>query len=173
MAKFEELEEFEDDVLELPIHGKTYAIPAVDGATGLWAQRLLETVEAARAEGDIDAGKLDDKDERILYERMLGDALDEMLADGVNWQRIGHCAMTVFFWTTTTRQQAEAFWKAGGDPERARSAASPNRASRRASAAAASKTPSRASTSGTRAPKTSAARKTRGSAGPKSSPSGT
>jgi hypothetical protein len=171
MAKFEELEEFGDDVLELPIHGVTYVIPAVDGATGLWAQRLLETVEAAKEAGDVDAGQLDDDDERLLYQKMLGPTFDEMLDNGVNWQRLGHAAMTVFFWTTTTREQAEAYWKAGGDPNRARSAASPNRASRRASAAAARTTRSRASTSGTKASPTS--RKTRGSAGRTSSATGT
>lgn len=173
MVAFGEVDEFLDDVLELPIGGKTYVIEAVDGETGLWAQRIVETLQAARKAGDVDAGKLSDGDERILVERMLGDTLNEMLADGVKWPRISHAGMTAFFWTTMDQETAEAYWKSGGNPEAARSAEStPPRASRRASGGAASSMRSRASTSGTRAPKTSAARKTRGSAGRTSSASG-
>ena len=168
---FKELDEFLDDSLTLPIGGKAYEVPAVPGRDGLWAQKLLAEVERAKDAGQADAGKLDDGDERLLYQRMLGPVFDEMLTDGVSWQRISHAAMTVFFWTTADRDTAEKYWTAGGDPERLGSAGSPNRASRRASAAAANTTRKRASTSGTKAAKTSA-RKKPGSPGKKSSPSG-
>ena len=172
MVAFEELEEFEDDVLELPIQGKTYVVEAVDGETGLWAQRIVETVQAARQAGDVDAGRLSDGDERILCERMLGSALREMLDDGVKWPRISHAGMTVFFWTTMDRETAEKYWKSGGNPEAARSAAStPQRGSRRASEGAANTTRKQGSGSGTKASPTKA-RPTRGSAGRTSSASG-
>jgi len=163
--EFGELNEFLDDSITLPVPGKegtkSYVIPSVDGKTGLWAQRLLDEVERARDAGEADAGKLDDGDERLLYERMLGPVLDEMLEDGVKWQKISHAAMTVFFWTTASREKAVQYWRAGGDPERLRSAGSPNRASRRASAAAARTTRKPGSTSGTKAPKGSAKKKRR------------
>lgn len=155
--EFGELSEFLDDSITLPVPGKDgtkdYVIPSVDGKTGLWAQHLLEEVERAREDGNPDAGKLDDGDERLLYERMLGPVLGTMLDDGVRWQTISHAAMTVFFWTTAGRDAAIKYWKAGGSPERLRSAGSPNRASRRASAAAANTTRKQGSTSGTRASK--------------------
>jgi len=156
--EFGELDEFVDDSITLPVPGKdgtkAYVIPSVDGKTGLWAQRLLEEVERARETGDADAGKLDDGDERLLYERMLGPVLGEMLDDGVRWQKISHAAMTVFFWTTAGRDKAIQYWRAGGDPERLRSAG--NRASRRASEGAARTTRKRASGNGTKARKSSA-----------------
>lgn len=157
--EFGELDEFLDDSITLPIGGRDYVIPSVPGKDGLWAQRLLEEVDRAKKAGDADAGKLDDGDERMLYQRMLGPVFDEMLADDVKWQRISHAAMTVFFWTTSSRETAVKYWKAGGSPERLRSAGSPNRASRRASAAAARTTQKRASTSGTKARKGSPKKK--------------
>ncbi|GAA2298283.1 hypothetical protein GCM10010402_66100 [Actinomadura luteofluorescens] len=154
--EFEELEEFIDDTLPLPIHGKTYVIPAVDGKTGVWAQKILAEIERAKDAGQADAGKLNDGDERILIERMLGPVLDEMVEDEVKWPRISHAGMTVFFWTVVDRAAAAKYWKSGGDPEALGSAAGQNRRSRRASEAAERTTRKRASTSGTKARKTSA-----------------
>ena len=165
---FEELDDFLDDSLTLPMGGKEYVVPAVPGRDGLWAQRVLEEVERAKKEGDADAGKLDDGDERLLYQRMLGPTFDEMLADGVTWQRISHAAMTVFFWTISSRDTAVKYWRAGGDPERLRPAG--NRRSRRASEAAERTTRKQGSGSGTKARKTSA--KGKKSRGGKSSASG-
>lgn len=168
--EFGELDDFIDDSITLPgVPGrdgkKDYDVEAVDGADGIWAQRLLAEVERARESGDADAGKLDDGDERLLYQRMLGPVMDQMIADGVKWPRISHAAMTVYFWTTVGRDKAVAYWKSGGDPERLSPAG--NRASRRASAAAERTTRKRASGSGTKAPKTSA-RKSKASPGKKS-----
>ncbi|TYK47153.1 DUF7426 family protein [Actinomadura decatromicini] len=155
--EFEDVDELFDSSLTLPINGKKYRIPAVSGFDGLWAQRVVEEIRKAKAGGDVDAGKLNDGDERLLYERMLGPALDEMLKDGVEWERIGHAGMTMFLRTTASREDAQAYWKAGGDlPEADGSAGSPNRATRRASAAAARSTKKQGSTSGTRARKGSA-----------------
>lgn len=168
-SEFGELNEFLDDSITLPLPGrngktKVYEIPAVDGETGLWAERLFAEIMKAHEGGKPDAGKLDDGDERIFYERMLGDTLGEMIADGVKWPRISHAAMTVYTWTTTNRDTAVKYWDAGGNPESVRPAG--NRASRRASAAAARSTKKRASGSGTKARKTSA--KSKGSPGRKS-----
>ncbi|TDD90772.1 DUF7426 family protein [Actinomadura rubrisoli] len=157
---FTELDEFFDDTITLPIGGKPYIIDGVSGEDGLWAQRLVDAIERAKKEEDVDVGKLDDGDERLLYQRMLGDTFDEMLSDKVKWAKIGHAAMTVFFWTTQNKTVAEQYWQAGGDPEALGSAEpTPNRASRRASAAAARSTRSPAPTNGTRARSTSAAKK--------------
>ncbi|WP_242908669.1 DUF7426 family protein [Actinomadura terrae] len=161
MAEFEDIDEVFDSSLTLPINGKKYRIPPVSGLDGLWAQRVVEEIRKAKNGGDVDAGKLNDGDERLLYQRMLGPVFEEMLADGVKWDRISHAGMTMFLWTTATHDDAESYWKAGGDiPEALGSAEStPNRASRRASAAAERTTKRQVSTSGTRAPKTSAAKR--------------
>lgn len=170
---FRDLDEFFADFLELPIGGKTYRVPDVPAADGLWAQRIVEEIRKAKRAGDADAGKLDDGDERLLYQRMLGPVFDEMMADGVGWSKVTHAGMTAFIWATNDREAAEKYWESGGDPEALGSAGSTqNRASRRASAAAARTTQKRASTSGTKAPSSSAARKTRGSAGTKPSTPG-
>lgn len=174
---FKDLDEFltGSSGLELPIGGKVYAIPDLDGPTGLWAQRMWEDIGRARAGGDEEAGKFDDADERLLVERMLGSALEEMLGDGVTWTRIQTAGMTAYLYFAVGEEAARKYWEAGGDPEAMSPATEtpPNRASRRASAAAARTTRKAASGSGTKAKasKPSSGKKA-GSPGRKSSTSG-
>lgn len=173
---FKDLDEFLDDGssgLELPIGGKVYKVPDLDGPTGLWAERLAAALGRDDDEG---ADALDDGDERILAERMLGSALEEMVADGVAWPKIRIAGMTAFFYHVDQPEAARRYWEAGGNPEAAGPAeeeTQPNRASRRASAAAARTTRKRASGSGTKAKasKPSSGKKA-GSPGRKSSTSG-
>lgn len=174
---FKDLDEFLDDGssgLELPIGGKVYKVPDLDGPTGLWAERLAA---ALGRDDDDGADALDDGDERILAERMLGSALEEMVSDGVAWPKIRIAGMTAFFYHVDQPEAARRYWEAGGNPEAAGPAqeegTQPNRASRRASAAAARTTRKRASGSGTKAKasKPSSGKKA-GSPGRKSSTSG-
>ncbi|MFB4320673.1 hypothetical protein [Actinomadura sp. 21ATH] len=162
MSDWKDLDDFlDEEYLELPIQGRVYRIEDVDGETALRVRRLAkigQEAAAARKAGrpvDESAVVLDDADEDLLYERVLGEAYEQMRADGVKNSRIKMAAQTAMVWIISDKDSARAFWEAGGDPEATGPA--PNRASRRASAASARKTPSRASTKSTRASKSTAA----------------
>jgi hypothetical protein len=112
---FRDLDEFFDDSLRLPMGGKVYVVPPVDATTGLRLQRMLGVAAAASAGASVDAGdlaalNLGDDDERDLYEKCLGTAYDEMLADGVSWPRIRHAGITAFMWAAGNRELAESVW---------------------------------------------------------------
>lgn len=180
---FKDLREFSQGrFIDLPIDGVTYRINDVDGETGLLVQRLMDAAFAAMQDGDaaeldLDEELLDDASEISSYERVLGDAYQQMLEDGVGWSDIKTAAMTTMLWIYTDEDTASKFWEAGGDLSKVEGKApapAANRASRRASSAAARKTRSRASTSGTRASRSTTARKAKapGSRGGTSSPSG-
>lgn len=158
---FKDLRELREQArLELPIDGKTYVVYDVDAETGLWAQELVDLGIAAYQGAEVDGSVLDDGDERNMYARLLGKTLDEMLADGVAWSDIKHAGITALLWIAHDEETAAKYWESTpGEAER-EAQKPPNRASRRASAAAARTTRTRASTSGTKAAKTSAARKT-------------
>lgn len=116
---FRDLNEFFDSALELPVRGKLYRIESPDAATGLWCQRLFNVAVAASSGQDVtedDAAKLklDDDQERDLFQRLLGDTLDEMVSDGLKWSEIQHVGKTAFFWTALGAEQAEQFWNTGG-----------------------------------------------------------
>lgn len=181
---FKDLREFSAGRhIDLPIDGVTYRINDVDGETGLLIQRLMDAAFAAMQDGDaaeldLDDELLDDASEISSYERVLGDAYQQMIDDGVGWTDIKTAAMTTMLWIYTDEDTACKFWEAGGDLSKvegkAPAPAGANRASRRASSAAARKTRSRASTSGTRASRSTAKTKAKapGSRGGTSSPSG-
>lgn len=146
---FRDLDEFFDSSLRLPIRGKTYLVPSPPAEDGLWIMRMLTTADRARAGEEIDAAvlaglQLDDAQERSLYERCLGPALPEMLADGVPWEMVKHAGTTAFIWVGGDRATAERYWSSPPGE-----APAPNRAARRASKATATSTRPRGSTAGT------------------------
>jgi len=143
---FQDLREFFDGSLRLPVGGKTYVIPPIPFKDGLMAQTILDAAIKAQTgreltESDFD-GVLDDDDERSLYQQMLGPAYDEMVTDGLNWPELQRCGTTAFLFFTSGEQAATSFWEEGPGE-----APAPNRATRRSKAAAASSRP-RASTDG-------------------------
>lgn len=148
---FRELREFFDGSLRLPIGGKVYVVPPISATDGLWATHFMELGIAAAAGQDLDPRdieklKLDDDDERDLYERVLGPALEEMRADNVDWPSITRAGQTAFIFFTQGEEAATRIWE-GASGE----APAPARAARRqASKGSGSSTRSRASTSGTR-----------------------
>lgn len=123
---FKDLDEFFDDTLRLPVGGKVYVVKSVDALTGLWCQRMLGTAAmvaggAEMSEDDVKPLMLDDDDEMALYKRVLGDTYDELIADGVSWERLKHVGTTAFMWASGDRSTAEAFWVSGspvGEPRR-------------------------------------------------------
>ncbi|MFG7941185.1 hypothetical protein DEH18_33440 [Streptomyces sp. NHF165] len=140
---FDALDELLDESLKLPIGGRTYTVPAPDAETGLRVQRLVSAAGRAAGGGDVDADLVADAEERDLYADVLGSAYAELVADGVSWPALKHCAITAMVWIAQDRDAAERYWNAGGDPERL----APNRQARRS--AGASTTKRAASTSGT------------------------
>jgi hypothetical protein len=134
---FRDLSEVLDAGLSLPYKRKTYLVPPVDAETGLRLQRLTEVAaqaaKAAENGGDgvsLDEVVLDDDAEVDLYRDALGPAYAEMLADRVPFDVLKVAAITVWLATTVSRDAAEAYWNAAGDPE----ALAGNRATRRTAA---------------------------------------
>ncbi|GGM65220.1 hypothetical protein GCM10012275_39730 [Longimycelium tulufanense] len=160
---FRDLSELLDPGLPLPINGKTYVVPPPDAQTGLRLQRLAEhaakVAQAAESGEPLDAVALDDDDEIDLYRDALGSAYDEMLADQVPWPALKIAGITAWLDAAVSRDAAETYWHAAGNPERA--------AGSRATRAAARSTRRPASASGT-----TPRRRKAGTPGPRSSATG-
>ncbi|MCX4827189.1 hypothetical protein OG746_00335 [Streptomyces sp. NBC_01016] len=157
-AQFEALGDFLDDWLELPVRckdGQTriFKVPSPPAEDGLRIDQVT-TMAARLALGGAPADEeiLNDDEEKDLFRLALGDAYDEIISH-VAWTRFRHIAMTAVVWITSSRENAAAYWAAGGDP----SLLAPNRQVRRSqtngasASAAANTTRSRGSTSGTKA----------------------
>lgn len=115
---FEDLVEFIDDTLPLPISGKTYRIPCPSAEVGLHCQLVVDIGRRVReglevSEADMAVLVLDDDQEKVFVRRMLGAALDEMIADGVSWNRALHAARTTMAWVVGGKANAERVWKRG------------------------------------------------------------
>jgi hypothetical protein len=162
MAKFEALDDLFDDALELPIPGRdgtkrTYRIPSPPAEDGLLVVKVTTLATKLMAGGTpTDAEMLDDSEERDLIGMALGPAAAEMSEDGVDWAWTRHAGLTAVLWIARGIEDAEAYWRAAGDPTKL--AAPPNREARRAAAktsgsAKASGTKRRASGSGTSGPR--------------------
>lgn len=145
MARFQDLGEFFDETLTLPIKGTEYVVPSPSAELGLAVESI---VMRGGQLTDDEIELLTDDEERDLYARLLGPAHAEMIENGVPWSMIQHAGKTAMIWIAMGQEAAERAWLGKGltDPTPA------NRAERRRSTrtAAGSKTPARASTSGTR-----------------------
>lgn len=185
MGKFQDLDGYFDPGLTLTVKGKEYVLPLPSAELGLWCRRIAQTageVDAASTREEIEAAA-ERANARIevlpelpgdltFPERVLGDAYQQMVADGVPDPYIEFCATTAYIWIIADEDTAERYWTSGGRPE---SVARGNRAERRAAARsgrtstggdAATHTP--ASTSGTSSRKKSRSRRGSGSPGHKS-----
>lgn len=120
---FRELTEFFDDTLPLTICGKVYRIPGPNAETGLYCQRLLQTgAELARRQAagesveglDTTGLNLGDNDEHDLFRRIMGPAMDEMIADGLSWPLIQVAGNTTAIWIGAGAEMAEQYWENGG-----------------------------------------------------------
>lgn len=124
---FEDLDAFFDDHLELPIRGKLYRIPPADAELGLLCSRLVmagtqvansgKVADRTATELNEEGAKLDDEEEADIYRRLLGSVQDEMIADGLDWQRIQHVGSTALIWTALGKSAALNFWKSGARPK--------------------------------------------------------
>lgn len=125
MSQFNDLDEFFDPSLHLPVRGKTYTIQPVDGKTGVWVQRLFQLGAKAAGGQVLDPEalaslQLDDDQERDAFSRVLGDTLEEMLADKVGWEDIKLVGTTALIWVASDTDTAATFWNNGGDTPKAR-----------------------------------------------------
>lgn len=178
---FKDLREFSEGAhIDLPIGGITYRIAGVDAQTGLLIQRLMDAGIKAGQSGqpiDLDEDLLDDAQELSTYESVLGDAYQQMLDDGVDWEELKRASMTVMIWVYFDEETAEKFWETGAAgealaPATGQPPSGANRANRRASSAAARSTRPRASTNGTRASRSTTRKKAPASRGKTSGSSG-
>ncbi len=154
---FRDLDEFlEAEPLVLPIRGKEYSFPTeISARTWLRVQRLgpqLNAAIAARRSGeayDAEAEALSDLDSDELLAELCGDALQEMLDDGLTSAQLKHVLATLLVYHLSDREHAEAVWNARGE------APAPNREARRHPAATSR---SRGSRAGSTSPTDRAAR---------------
>jgi hypothetical protein len=156
---FEALDAFLDDYLDLPVKGRdgqlrTYRIEDPSAEDGIRIEKITSLAARLAAGGTApDTPLLSDSEERDLYRMCLGDAYDQLVADGVKWGPFKHVSLTAMFWITSDKETAEEFWRTGNRPGKA-----VNRQTRRAQekrgtsgSAAANSTRQPGSTSGTRA----------------------
>lgn len=142
--------------LILRCDGKDYIIPELSVDSGIRVLEISET-ERQRRLGNVDATAPSIEGHEWLR-LVLGTAYDEMVADGVPVGFATRAAQVAYADYLGNRETAEIIWEAGDDPKALEEVMKSltNRATRRAapkrsnSTGAAKKTPSRASTSGTK-----------------------
>jgi hypothetical protein len=127
---FDDLDEFFDSTLPLPIGGKLYRVPSPPADLGLHCQLTADIARRRRAglevsDEDLAMLVLDDDQERVWTRRMLGTAFDEMAADGVDWAKVQHAAQTTYAWVIGGKPAAERMWTGGGAPGEAPSTRQP------------------------------------------------
>jgi len=154
---FADLDEFFSPGLVLTVRGRAYTVPLPSAELGLWCRRMLAATgqlhaastpeEMRRAAERIDALP-EPPGDLSFEERVLGDAYQQMVADGVPDPYVQFAARTAYTWIAADEATARRFWESGGNPK-----APTNRAERRqtrtSSTGGAPATPSPASTSGT------------------------
>lgn len=110
--------------------GKTYLVAPPDATTGVrWASIGELILFDTPTPQQLERLKLDDDDERSLYEQVLGATLVEMQADGVEWPRVRQIAQDAFTYWAVNPQMADAVLVNQGE-----AVARENRATRRAAA---------------------------------------
>ena len=159
MARLDLTGYLEDDSVEVPgilskahPEGWTYIFDSPDAKTGLRLAALADLGIRAHQGGDIGNAaarlELDDDQELDLMRDVMGATLDEMTADGVSWVRIQRLNQYLFIHFAMGAEVAAKGLHSQGE------APPPNRAAKRAaSKGTGRKTPSRASTADTPAPK--------------------
>ena len=124
----QDLAEFLDPTLKLPIGGKTYTVEPVDAKTGLKLQRMrvlgsLVAQGIEVPEEDVKALEMVGSNEEQFLRNALGAVTyDQMVKNKVSWIHIRHAASTAFVFHTEGRDAAEKAWSAplsrlGKEPE--------------------------------------------------------
>lgn len=102
--------------ITLLINGTNYTVESPRGDIGLRYTRL--SIAAARVASKKEVSPelraklvLDDSDERMFIEDMLGDTLAAMVAGGVQWPIIQHAAATTLVWISYGVEAAVSYWQ--------------------------------------------------------------
>lgn len=141
MSENTQLQEFlDDDGIELPPikskahpEGKAYFVESPDFQTGLTLQSLSSIAQRLANGIEVDpeeAKKLkfsDGEEEQGFSKMVLGDTLDEMIADGVKWGPIRNAVQYVFAYYAMSKAHARKLVQAAGPKDQAPA----NRAERR------------------------------------------
>ena len=145
----------DDDAISFPLDGKTYRIESPDAKTGLLLSSMVNLGVKASTGGEIDDADLasldlDGAKERDFMRMVLGDTLDELVADEVSWVKIQRISRYAFLYFAVGEDTADEALKSGA---LSGEASAPNRAKRRAaSRGGATSTKRLASTAGTTSP---------------------
>lgn len=147
MTELSDYSEFAEGPLRFPINGKVYELPPIGIEDGIVLAGIVSGKNKA-------AQKMEGVE---LWKLLLGPLWDEMIADGVPLEAATRVGLTALADRQYGREMAEITWETGADPKalqpylRKQAAAQGNRATRRSnSTGGAKKTPSRASTKGTK-----------------------
>ena len=120
--------------LKLPIGGTVYEVQPISAELGLRFQDLMDIAAKSKkaqeaqqeyTPDDSDVEVLNDAAEKDLYKEALGDAWEQMVADGVRFAELKLAALYVIFHAIYGDTFADAYWASGGK------APAPNRAARR------------------------------------------
>lgn len=122
---FKDLDDVFDSAMPLPIGGKVYKIRSTDAQTGLWLQSVTQIASRRMdvpdgeeppelTDREIASLELDDDEEVDFMERMLGPVLQELLDDGVEWEKIKLVGQTATIRAMSGDEAAEEFWNNGG-----------------------------------------------------------
>lgn len=142
----------DDDSIDIPVDGTLYKVSSPDAKTGLFLSAMANLGVKASSGGEISEDdlaslNLDDERERDFMRTVLGDTLDELVADGVSWVRIQRISRYAFLFFAVGEDAADQALESGALSGEAQA---PNRAARRAaSRAGATKTSAPDSTAGT------------------------
>lgn len=100
---FEDLFDFFDPRLRLPIGGKEYVIEAPNALHGLELRKLF-----------LDpATEFSDEAEVAESKRLLGSAYTQMVEDGIDWRSIMHAGRTALIHYGQSSSLAEIYWRTG------------------------------------------------------------
>lgn len=115
MAQFDDLNDFFDPDLTLPIRGKNYRIQSPNAEDGLRLRRFYINPEATSTPGK------DDYLEEIMKilgaewdedtQEYVGGVWGEMADDGVSWPEMMHAGETAVMYYGLGEAQAKLFWK--------------------------------------------------------------
>lgn len=114
----------------------TYKVASPDAKTGLYLSTIAKIgVSAAMGQdvppSELEKLKLDDDDERGLYEVVLGDTYAQMVADGVPWTLLQHIGQDAYLTFALNEDTANATLIMAAS-RLGKSRTQPNRAARRA-----------------------------------------
>ena len=102
--------------ITLLINGTNYTVESPRGDIGLRYTRLSSAAARVASKKEVSPELraklvLDDSDERMFIEHMLGDTLAAMVAGGVQWPIIQHAAATTLVWISYGVEAAVSYWQ--------------------------------------------------------------